>query len=75
MTGGQVSSATGRIESICLGIGVDPAHLRVVIPLKKNFEEMKTLIREEIGYPGVSVIVPRRECIQTLSRKKKTKKE
>ncbi|MDD6209472.1 MAG: thiamine pyrophosphate-dependent enzyme [Bacteroidales bacterium] len=71
MTGGQDSAGTGRIESICQGIGVDPAHIRVVVPLKKNFEEMKNVIREEINYPGVSVVIPRRECIQTLKRKKK----
>ncbi|MDR1114956.1 MAG: indolepyruvate ferredoxin oxidoreductase [Tannerella sp.] len=71
MTGGQDSAATGRIESVCAGIGVEAEHIRVVTPLKKNFEEMKTMIREEIEYKGVSVIIPRRECIQTLSRKKK----
>jgi indolepyruvate ferredoxin oxidoreductase alpha subunit len=74
MTGGQDSAATGRIESICAGIGVAAEHIRVVTPLKKNFEEMKTMIREEIEYKGVSVIIPRRECIQTLSRKNKNKK-
>lgn len=73
MTGGQDSAGTGRLESICTGIGVDPAHIRVVIPLKKNYEEMKQIIREEIDYPGVSVIIPRRECIQTLTRKKRSK--
>ena len=73
MTGGQDSSGTGRLESICLGIGVAPEHLRVCVPLKKNFEEMKNMIREEIEYQGVSVIIPRRECIQTLARKAKTK--
>lgn len=71
MTGGQDSAGTGRIESICAGIGVDPAHIRVVIPLKKNHEEMAQLIREELNYKGVSVIIPRRECIQTLKRKRK----
>ena len=30
-------------------------------------------IREEIEYRGVSVIIPRRECIQTLARKKRSK--
>ncbi|MCD8166138.1 MAG: thiamine pyrophosphate-dependent enzyme [Bacteroides sp.] len=76
MTGGQDSAGTGRLEAICIGLGVDPAHVRVVVPLKKNYEEMRQLIREEINYPGVSVIIPRRECIQTLSRKKrKTVKE
>ena len=73
MTGGQDSAGTGRIEAICLGLGVEPEHVRVVVPLKKNYEEMKQMIREEINYNGVSVIIPRRECIQTLARKKRNK--
>jgi indolepyruvate ferredoxin oxidoreductase alpha subunit len=74
MTGGQESSATGdRLVNICLGIGVEPEHLRVIVPVKKNFEEMKNMIREEIEYNGVSVIIPRRECIQTYARKAKAK--
>jgi indolepyruvate ferredoxin oxidoreductase alpha subunit len=32
---------------------------------------MTRIIREEIEYNGVSVIIPRRECLQTLKRKKK----
>jgi len=75
MTGGQDSAGTGRIESICAGIGVDPAHIRVMIPLKKNYEEMKAIIREEIEYKGVSVLIPRRECIQTFARKRKAAKK
>jgi indolepyruvate ferredoxin oxidoreductase alpha subunit len=71
MTGGQDSAGTGKIESICIGLGVDPAHVRVVVPLKKNHEEMAQIIRDEINYKGVSVIIPRRECIQTLKRKKR----
>ncbi|GHT69245.1 indolepyruvate oxidoreductase subunit IorA [Bacteroidia bacterium] len=73
MTGGQDSAATGRIHDICKGIGVHPDHLKEIVPLKKNFEEMKKLIREEIEYPGVSVIVPCRECIQTYARKARNK--
>ena len=71
MTGGQDSAGTGRLEAICAGIGVAPEHIRVVVPLKKNYEEMKQIIREEIEHHGVSVIIPRRECIQTLARPKK----
>jgi indolepyruvate ferredoxin oxidoreductase alpha subunit len=74
MTGGQDSAGTGRLESICRGIGVAPEHIRVLLPLKKNFEEMKQVIREEIAYAGLSVIIPRRECVQTLKRKKSQKK-
>ena len=73
MTGGQDSAGTGRLEAICAGIGVAPEHIRVVVPLKKNYEEMRQIIREEIEYRGVSVIIPRRECIQTLARKKRNK--
>lgn len=70
MTGGQDSAGTGKLEAICAGLGVAPEHIRVLVPLKKNFEEMKQVIREEIEYNGVSVIIPRRECLQTLKRKK-----
>ena len=73
MTGGQDSAGTGRLEAICAGIGVEPEHIRVVVPLKKNYEEMKQILREELEYPGVSVVIPRRECIQTLARKKRNK--
>jgi indolepyruvate ferredoxin oxidoreductase alpha subunit len=75
MTGGQDSPATGRIHEICKGIGIHPEHLHAIVPLKKNYEEMKALIRREIEYPGVSVIVPCRECIQTHARKVKSKKQ
>ena len=71
MTGGQDSAGTGRLEQICKGIGVEPEHIRVVVPLAKNMEEMKQMIREEIAYHGVSVIIPRRECIQTARRHNK----
>jgi indolepyruvate ferredoxin oxidoreductase alpha subunit len=68
MTGGQDSAGTGRLESICLGVGVAPEHLHVVVPLPKNREQIRAIIRAELDYPGVSVIIPRRECIQTLKR-------
>ena len=74
MTGGQDSAGTNKFEAICLGLGVDPAHVRVVVPLPKNMEEITRIIREEIDYDGVSVIIPRRECIQTLNRKLRKKR-
>jgi len=72
MTGGQPSAGTGKLEAICLGLGVEPDHLHVLIPLKKNYDQMVELLRQELAYEGVSVIIPRRECIQTLSRKKRS---
>jgi len=70
MTGGQQSQATGRLEQICSGIGVDPDHLKVIIPLRKNHYENVRIMREELEYKGVSVIIASRECIQTPTKKK-----
>ena len=74
MTGGQDSAGTGRLEQICCGLGVAPEHVRVVVPLPKNMEEIKAVLREEIDYNGTSVVIARRECIQTLKRHLKAKK-
>lgn len=74
MTGGQDSAGTNKFEAICLGLGVAPEHVRVVVPLPKNMEEITRILREEIEYNGVSVIIPRRECMQTLNRKLKQKR-
>ena len=75
MTGGQDSAGTNKFEAICLGLGVEPEHLHVVVPLPKNMPEITRIIREEINYKGVSVIIPQRECIQTFKRKAKAKKQ
>ena len=75
MTGGQDSAGTNKFESICLGLGVKPEHVRVVVPLPKNMDEITRTIREEINYNGVSVIIPRRECMQTIGRHKKDKQK
>ncbi len=69
MTGGQDSAGTGKLERICMALGVPEEHVRTVVPLAKNMEEMKAVIREEVNYHGTSVVIARRECIQTLKRK------
>jgi indolepyruvate ferredoxin oxidoreductase alpha subunit len=74
MTGGQDSAGTNKFEAICLGLGVEREHLHVVVPLPKNMPEITRIIREEINYKGVSVIIPQRECIQTFKRHLKVKK-
>ena len=74
MTGGQDSAGTGRLEAICEGLGVEKEHVRVVVPLPKNMEEIKQVLREEVAYKGTSVVIARRECIQTLKRHLKQKK-
>ena len=74
MTGGQASHATGKLEEICIGLGVKPEHVKVMTPLPKYHDEMVRVLREELLYEGISVIIPRRECIQTVTRSKKEQK-
>ena len=68
MTGGQDSQGTGKIEDICLGLGAAPEHVRTIDSLPKNHDKMVELFREEIEHKGLSVVVSRRECIQTARR-------
>ena len=70
MTGAQDSSASGRLIDICKGIGVAEEHLIVITPLHKNLTENIDLIRNEINYKGVSVIIAQRPCVQLPKEKK-----
>ena len=74
MTGGQDSAGTNKFEAICRGLGMSDEHLKVVVPLPKNMPEITQVLRDEINYHGTSVIIPRRECMQTLQRHLKQKK-
>lgn len=74
MTGGQDSAGTSKFEAICIALGVPAEHVKVVVPLPANMEEITRILREELNYKGVSVIIPRRECMQTLRRHKAGKK-
>lgn len=74
MTGGQDSAALGKIESICLGLGVDPDHLHTIEAHPKNHDKLVELLEREVNYEGVSVIVPRRECIQKAARRIRAEK-
>jgi len=72
MTGGQQSQATGRLEQICEGIGVERDHIKVIVPLRRNHEENVLIMKKEFEYKSVSVIIASRECIQTATRKKRS---
>ena len=75
MTGGQPSAAQGRIEGVCQAIGVEVEHIHVINPIPKNHEENLKIMKKELAYPGVSVIIPRRECIVTATKKLKEKRK
>lgn len=70
MTGAQDSSASGRLIDICKGIGVEENHLKVISPLHKNLEKNINIIRDELNYKGVSVIISQRPCVQLPKEKK-----
>lgn len=75
MTGGQETAALAKLKNICLGIGVEPNHLRIIEPLPKNHEKNVEIIKEEAFYKGVSVIISHRACIRLSSERKKQIKE
>lgn len=75
MTGGQESAATGKLEDICMGLGVEKEHIYILNPSPKYHEENMQVIQNELLYDGVSVIIPRRECIQTVARKLRDEKK
>jgi len=75
MTGGQHSSATGKLEDICMGLGLSREHIHILNPSPKYHEENMKIIEQEIEYEGVSVIIPRRECIQTVARRIREEKK
>ena len=75
MTGAQDSSASGRLVSICKGIGVAEDHLKIITPLHKNLTENVNIIRDEINYKGVSVVISQRPCVQLSKERKDQLKE
>ncbi|MDR0205770.1 MAG: indolepyruvate ferredoxin oxidoreductase [Bacteroidales bacterium] len=71
MTGGQNSHAFGRIAQICEGLGVEKEHIRVIKPLPNQHETNVKVIKEELAYEGLSVIIPTRECVVTMQKRNK----
>jgi indolepyruvate ferredoxin oxidoreductase alpha subunit len=43
--------------------------VRVITPLPRQHEKNVAVLKEELEYEGVSVIITRRECIETAKRK------
>jgi indolepyruvate ferredoxin oxidoreductase alpha subunit len=72
MTGGQDTPVTSeRLVKIISGLGVPSEHLRSVRAHPKKVKEMADVIREEIVYRGISVVISSRECVRTASRSKR----
>ncbi len=79
MTGHQQNPCTGYTlkgeavhgilpEKICEGAGVDPKHIRITDPNEP--EKLEAILREELAFNGVSVIITRRPCVLLKQVKK-----
>jgi indolepyruvate ferredoxin oxidoreductase alpha subunit len=72
MTGQQPTLLPGsRLEPLISGLGVDPDHLHVVEITARKVDELASLLRDEMAYPGLSVIVAAKECVEALKHRRK----
>ncbi len=72
MTGCQPTMLpSSQLEKIVLGVGVDPAHLRVIEAKPNMVEENAKILMEEAAWPGVSVVIMVRECLEAFRLRKK----
>ena len=68
MTGQQPSQALDQVERMVLGMGIPEAQLQVLTPLPKQHEANVKALESALRHPGPSVVVFRRECVQSLRR-------
>lgn len=72
MTGCQPTMLpSGSLKNIILGLGLNPQHLHLVEAHRKNQDGNTKLLRQEIEYRGVSVIIAVRECLEAVRIRKK----
>lgn len=65
MTGAQDTVApSSRIEPMVLGLGVHPDHVVVAEAHPRKVDALAEVLRREIDYPGLSVVIATRECIE-----------
>jgi len=73
MTGGQPTiAASSHLRDLVIGLGVNPEHVHVMTTHRTEHAKNTALLKQEIGYMGLSVMILVRECIETAKRKPKT---
>jgi indolepyruvate ferredoxin oxidoreductase, alpha subunit len=69
MTGMQDTIMTSpMIKNLVIACGVDPLHVRELKVLPKNHDENTGIMKEEIEYNGLSVVITLRECIHVIGK-------
>ncbi len=72
MTGGQPTMLNStRLKPLVLGLGIDPDHFHVIKAHHSQAAANAAIIRKELEYRGLSVVIAVRECIETAKTKKK----
>jgi indolepyruvate ferredoxin oxidoreductase alpha subunit len=75
MTGTQETILPSRaLVPLIQGIGVDPAHIITIEAHRKNEKENTEILRRELAYPGLSVIIAARECLEAAKSRRKSEK-
>jgi indolepyruvate ferredoxin oxidoreductase alpha subunit len=65
MTGQQPTLLPGsRLEPLIAGLGIDRDHLHVIEITRQHVADLTALLRAEMAYPGPSVIVAVRQCVE-----------
>jgi indolepyruvate ferredoxin oxidoreductase alpha subunit len=71
MTGGQPTLVpSSRLRDVVLGLGVDPAHCRVLDAHPRHTDRNAAALREELDHRGLSVVIFVRACVETARAKK-----
>ncbi len=68
MTGQQPSQALDQVERLVLGLGIPEADLQTLTPLPSRHGDNVAAMEAALRHKGPSVVVFRRECIQSLRR-------
>jgi indolepyruvate ferredoxin oxidoreductase, alpha subunit len=76
MTGGQPTSMhDDELVDLVAGLGVKREHIRVILPLPKRKAENVRIVRDELAYKGLSVIIARRACVRYTKEIKQQQRE
>jgi len=68
MTGQQPSKALDQVERMVLGMGIPESQVQMLTPLPKQHDANVKAMESALLHPGPSVVIFRRECIQSMRR-------
>jgi indolepyruvate ferredoxin oxidoreductase alpha subunit len=65
---------SARLPQIIRGIGVQAEHLVELEAKKQLIEANAARLKQEVAYPGLSVVIFKRECLEAARKKRKKEK-